>query len=250
MSASAITMVMPMAGRGSRFRKQGVMLPKPLVDLQGKPFFWWASEAVRRSTSARVDLVYVILEEHARDHGLDATIRELYPAARIVAIPEVTAGALDTACVALPHVDPDAPLMVNDCDHFFRGDFDAHVALLRSGDLDGFLCHFDATSPAYSYADYDPDGRLIRTVEKQPISRHAIAGCYAFRTASLLAEFADIYRRECPYDEIFVSGVFNVLARHGRTIRGLALDRHVSFGTPEEYAIAKDQILPAAEGVG
>lgn len=34
-----INLVIPMAGRGSRFSKQGYTLPKPLVELDGKPFF-------------------------------------------------------------------------------------------------------------------------------------------------------------------------------------------------------------------
>ncbi|MDP9412820.1 MAG: hypothetical protein M3Q08_01745 [Pseudomonadota bacterium] len=39
-----LAMVMPMAGRGSRFAREGILQPKPLVDLGGKPFFWWATD--------------------------------------------------------------------------------------------------------------------------------------------------------------------------------------------------------------
>ena len=43
----SLSLVMPMAGRGSRFA--GVeALPKPLIELGGKPFFWWAVESVKR----------------------------------------------------------------------------------------------------------------------------------------------------------------------------------------------------------
>ena len=43
-----IHLVMPMAGGGTRFGSEGFELPKPLIGLQGKPFFYWAAQSVAK----------------------------------------------------------------------------------------------------------------------------------------------------------------------------------------------------------
>lgn len=36
---AGINLIMPMAGRGSRFLELGYNVPKPLIEIHGKPFF-------------------------------------------------------------------------------------------------------------------------------------------------------------------------------------------------------------------
>ena len=90
-----LALVVPMAGRGSRFHRAGIDVPKPLVDLWGRPMFWWATESVRRSVDVR-ELIFVVLAEHVERFAIDATIWEFYPTARIVTLPEVTSGAAES----------------------------------------------------------------------------------------------------------------------------------------------------------
>ena len=33
-----INLIIPMAGGGTRFKKEGIEMPKPLINLNGKPF--------------------------------------------------------------------------------------------------------------------------------------------------------------------------------------------------------------------
>ena len=35
--------IMPMAGYGSRFKNMGYDVPKPLIEIYGKPFFYWST---------------------------------------------------------------------------------------------------------------------------------------------------------------------------------------------------------------
>ena len=37
---------MPMGGRGSRFAEHDFSFPKPLIEIQNKPFFYWATKSV------------------------------------------------------------------------------------------------------------------------------------------------------------------------------------------------------------
>jgi NDP-sugar pyrophosphorylase family protein len=243
----AVNLIMPMAGRGSRFAAEGYSCPKPLIDLAGRPFFWWATESVARSF-AIVKRIYVVLAEHIVSDAIDQQILRYYPDAVIVALPEVTAGALETAIRGLEHVDGDAPLIINDCDHCFEAAALASAASVAPAELPAaMLCHFIATKPIYSFALYDLAGRLLRTAEKQPISDLAIAGAYWFNDAAVLQQYAERYRRDCPYQELFVSGIYNTMAGAGETIKGAILSRHLPFGVPTEYRQAKAQIAAFAD---
>ena len=93
---SKLHLILPMAGRGSRFFENGFVCPKPLIEISGKPFFYWATRSVEKYVDC-ADITFVVLEEHIRDFGIDAKIKQYWPEARIIALPEVTEGAAITA---------------------------------------------------------------------------------------------------------------------------------------------------------
>jgi dTDP-glucose pyrophosphorylase len=235
-----LALVIPAAGRGSRFSRLGIREPKPLIDLAGRPFFWWAVESVRRFVPLR-QLIFVVLEEHVTEFSIDKVIKGFYPWATIVEIPDVTAGAAETARIGLSALNLRGPVAINDCDHSFMAESLPATVLALGHDLDGALMCFRSASPAYSYARLNSRHQVVGTVEKQVVSSFAIAGCYLFADSEKFCELYDRYRRECPYAELFVSGMFNLLAVGQAKIGMLELERHCSFGTPEE------QLLLSAE---
>jgi CTP:molybdopterin cytidylyltransferase MocA len=236
---AGLSLVMPMAGRGSRFTREGRSTPKPLIMLQGRPLFAWAVESLRQAADVD-EMVFVVLSEHIRDHAIDAAIEERYPDARLVVLDAVTAGAAQTAALGVGALQGDGPFAVNDCDHAFQPhDLPALAKGLAAGAA-GALVGFASSSPAYSYVRLNAAGEVAATAEKQVIGPFAIAGCYLFaKPADFLARFAR-YRTSCPYPELFVSGLYDAMARDGARVLFQPLDRHVSFGAPEEL----DQIGP------
>jgi CTP:molybdopterin cytidylyltransferase MocA len=235
-------LVMPMAGRGSRFARNGVQEPKPLVQLAGRPFFWWAAQSVLQQVRTS-QLVFVVLEEHVDQFAIDREIGIYYPDAHIVAIPDITSGAAETAQLGVNRVVGGGPVIVNDCDHaFVCSDLAGVVQQLAAG-AGGALTCFQSKSGAYSYVQLDEAGAVVGTFEKQVVSRFAIAGCYLFASAmQFLALFED-YQTTCPYDELFVSGMYNLLLKQGVRVLMVEAERHLSFGTPEELSqISPEQL--------
>jgi dTDP-glucose pyrophosphorylase len=229
-----VALVMPMAGRGTRFHQAGIAVPKPLVELWGRPLFWWATESVLRSVDVR-ETVFVVLAEHVERYGIAAAIGDVYPAARIVSLPDVTAGAAETAAMGVAALETKGPFALNDCDHAFRAEGMRSIVEQLQGRVEGALLGFRANTPAYSYVRFGDEGRVAGTVEKEVVSELAIAGCYLFADPQVYLERFAEYRRDCPYDELFVSGVFNTILRAGGEVVFHELSAHVSFGTPEEH---------------
>ncbi len=237
-----IALIIPAAGRGSRFSALGIREPKPLIDLQGRPFFWWAVESVRRMVPIR-QMVFVVLEEHIAEFNIDQRIRSYYPEATVVALPELTSGAAETAQIGVSALTSPGPMAINDCDHaFLCGKLPSIVEALQGG-MEGALMCFRSQSPAYSYVKLDADCKVIGTVEKQVVSPFAIAGCYLFADPARFLQLYERYKIDCPYNELFLSGMFNPTAGNRLDIGMLELDRHISFGTPDEQKSINDDVF-------
>ena len=237
---SKLHLILPMAGRGSRFFKNGFVCPKPLIEINGKPFFYWAARSVEKFVDC-ADLTFVVLEEHIRDFAIDEKIKAYWPAARIVALPAVTEGAAVTALKGCEGLPDGEPILFNDCDHLFVcrafNEFCAKGGFANGPA--GALLTFESDSPAYSYLQYGADGNVCHTVEKQVVSHDAICGAYYFKDKKTYADACAEYLKNCEYKEFFVSGIYNVLAAQGARIAGFACDLHLPFGTPDEYRTAE-----------
>jgi dTDP-glucose pyrophosphorylase len=224
-----------MAGRGSRFASLGINEPKPLIDLKGRPFFWWAVESVRRMVPVR-EMVFVVLDEHCEQFSIHRRIADFYPYARVVRIADVTSGAAETAQIGLAAVRSNGPVAINDCDHAFICPELAGVASSLATSASGALLCFRSDSPAYSYVKLGRSGEIVGTVEKKVVSPYAIAGCYLFSNPAVFAGLYESYRTTCPYNELFISGLYDLLLARDETVLKLEAEHHCAFGTPEELA--------------
>ena len=237
-----LTLLMPMAGKGSRFSKVGIKEPKPLIELQGRPFFWWAVESVRRAATLK-EIIFVVLDEHCDQFGMHHKIEKYYPSARIVRISETTSGAAETAHIGLSGISGDGPIAINDCDHVFTSpDLTAPLKALSTSSSGALLC-FQSDKPAYSYIRIGQFGEILGTVEKKVVSPFSIVGCYFFANANTYINAYQEYKKTCKYSEMFISGLFDMLTAKGEIVLKLDVVSHCAFGTPEELEKINDEIF-------
>lgn len=238
---SNLTLIIPAAGRGSRFKKNGITTPKPLIELNDRPFFWWAAESIRQKTLVN-ELIFVVLEEHVTQFSIDTEIKSYYPDAKILILSEVTKGAAETALLAINTMETDGPFAINDCDHAFSLNNVNEIVSDLNSEADAALIYFNSNNPAYSYAQLDQNNKVIGTVEKEVVSHCAIAGCYFFKNKETYINAYNQYIKNCNYNEYFISGIYNELAKEPKSISIFELESHCAFGTPEEYQAAADGI--------
>lgn len=231
-------LIMPMGGAGSRFHENGFMVPKPIIEIEGRPFFYWATRSIEKFTDLE-DITYVVLQDHVDRFFLDTLIRKYYPNANIVIIPEVTPGPVFTCLEGLKVINDEKPIIFNDCDHMFKCT-SLYKLINGSGiSADGALVTFESDVPHFSFVKYNDNNEVVGTVEKEAVSNHAICGAYYFSSSQLFTDLADEYIKNCPYNETFLSGMYNIMCGKGMLVKDCLLDFHVEFGTPEEYENAK-----------
>ena len=230
--------VFPMAGEGSRFKLGGIYTPKPLLKLSGRYFFEIAANALVKESGDH-NLVFVVLQEHIHDFDIHKTILDVFPKAEIVALDETTSGSAETAYLGIQAAKLEiGSLIIADCDQWLKGSqlremFEA----LNEEKIDIGLPVFSSENPEFSYVKRETDLRIIDIVEKDVISKKAVAGCYGFRSEAL---FNQVYESFVDWKgERYLSEIVSQGIKHDLKVYSFDLEAHVSFGTPADYASAQ-----------
>src|SRR5689334_12494349 len=96
---SVLQIVVPMAGRGSRFASAGFTTPKPLIPVGGRPMIQWVIENIRPRRQHR--FIFLCLADHLEAHpAVPEELRRLCPGCEIVPVRAVTEGAACTVLLA------------------------------------------------------------------------------------------------------------------------------------------------------
>lgn len=232
-----MNIVMPMAGRGSRFADAGYVLPKPLIDVRGRPMYAWAMDSLPLALAKRV--VFICLAEHLRDRALEADIHQRYAALDpvIIALDRVTEGQACTVLEARRYVDNAEPLVIYNADTYCKTKLEQRLRDLPPS-VDGLLSVFHAPGDKWSFARTDRSGRVVETAEKRRISEWATTGLYHFARGHDFVHHADamIAADARERGEFYVAPVYNRLIAAGCDIRIDIADEVWVLGTPEDLA--------------
>lgn len=229
------------AGRGSRFTKAGIYIPKPLVLFKEKPLFWWAAESALSSKDFS-SIHFAVLREHVNTFQINREIQSFYPDAKIHIIEQVTSGAAETAAMVASTIPSAAPLAFVDCDIAFAFSKSHEFSPLFNENYSASLCLFKSNNPSFSYALFNSNNEIIGTIEKEVQSDWAICGLYGFRSAGEYLNYYIKYKKTCSYDELFISGILNDISSSGEKILPIFLSDHLSLGTPEDIKNALEHI--------
>mgnify|MGYP003040931184 FL=1 len=112
-------LIMPMAGEGSRFIKEGYIQPKPLIEYQGIPLFMRAVNSLNDIHVPR-KYSFIVRKEHIITHHIDQIIKEKIPEAQIYTVDKTTRGAVETCLIAEAGIAKDDAILVMDCDLEFH----------------------------------------------------------------------------------------------------------------------------------
>lgn len=231
-----MNIVMPMAGRGSRFSQIGIATPKPLIPVRGKPMYAWATEGLPLAQAKR--LIFICLDEHLSDRALADDIQSRYAAHHpiIVALDHVTEGQACTVLTAREWIALDEPLLIFNADTYCPTTLGG--ALARLGPVDGVLDVFRAEGDRWSFARVDEQFRVLETAEKRRISEWATTGLYYFRQGSDFVRHAEamIAANERSNNEFYVAPVYNRMIAAGADVRANPVPQVWVLGTPEDLA--------------
>lgn len=232
-----MNIVIPMAGRGQRFVDAGYRVPKPLIDVRGKPMYAWAVDGLPLERARR--LIFICLRQHLDGLALERDIRGRYARHEpvIQALDGVTAGQACTVLTVRELIDGDEPLLIYNADTYCRTTLGQ--ALEALGPVDGVVDVFHAEGDRWSFARVDSAMRVLETAEKRRISDWATTGLYYFRRGRDFVRHAEAMiaaGERAGGGEFYVAPVYNRLIQAGGDVRANPVADVWVLGTPEELA--------------
>ena len=232
--SKTMNVLIPMAGRGSRFASQGYTFPKPLIDVKGKPMI----QVVVENLNIKANYTFIVQKEHYEKYSLQYLLNLIVPNCNIVQVDGITEGAACTTLLAKEFINNDEPLLMSNSDQFIEWDSNETLYAFQNGGSDGGILTFPATHPKWSFAKLGEDGYVSEVAEKKPISEHATVGIYWWKKGSDYVKYAEqmIKKDIRTNNEFYVCPVFNEAIEDGKkvNIKEIDSDGMWGIGTPED----------------
>lgn len=183
------SVIITMAGAGSRFAQAGYTVPKYEIIARGRTLFAWSMESLRSFIEAGCPFVFVAREHDNVRSFIGQECRHIgIQEYDVITLGALTDGQATTAMLAQPLIDESKPLAIYNIDTYV----DPNGMKAENVRGAGWIPCFPGEGDKWSFAAADDSGRVSELREKRRISPHATLGLYWFDS---FARYADVYRR-------------------------------------------------------
>ena len=258
-----MNIIIPLGGKGERFKKEGYDTPKPLIKVLDKEILFHVIDNLLYSEISR-DIkinIYIIYNKELEESNFSNIIKENYPDIKLIELEHDTKGATETIYIGICNIlneyenrfnnnntntlykktlliDGDTFYTKNIIEMFYNKIYNETNENLK--EIDGaifYLKNYD-TKPLFSYIDIDKDSIVKEIIEKVKISDNANTGAYGFTNIYQLQKYAKYvldnnitFKNEC-----YTSCVIDTMIKDGNRFIGIELDDKDVYvlGTPEQ----------------
>lgn len=237
-----VNILIPMAGRGSRFAAVGFVQPKPLIDVAGKSMISWVLDNID-SKAIDAHFIFLVLKDHEEKYGLSKYLSSLKQNVSVKYVDKVTEGAACTALLARDLIDEGTPLLIANSDQFVEWSSDDYWRTLQShgesidGDVLCFTIPMSVNDTKWSYAKVNGSSGYITSIkEKEVISENATVGYYYWRRGSDFVRLADqMVKKDIRVNgEFYVAPVYNEGVEEGMRFTLSFCDKMWGLGVPHD----------------
>ena len=227
--------LIPMAGRGSRFEEQGYTDKKPFIDVNGKPMIHRVIKNLGIDFNKEYMFILICLQEDYDKYDFSEFEKVIgHNSYDVIILDDVTEGAAQTVLTAKHLINDDTPLMTMNSDQLVDWDVDKMFSVAEH--YDGLIPCFYGEGNAWSYAKTLDNGYVQEVAEKKQISNNATAGYYYWKKGSDFVKYAEqmIEDNSRTNGEFYVAPVYNWAVRDGKKVGIYMVDKLYSLGTPED----------------
>lgn len=240
------TTIIPMAGLGQRFAREGYLLTKPLIPVSGKPMVVQATDDIGHEGQQ----VFVLREDMPGADEISAMLQQTYKHVLVTSIPSLSEGQACTALSGLDALaqmsgDPEGPVTFAACDNGMLYNETTLSALVNDPHTDVIVWvarrHPNALRHPQMYGWVATDGNLVtgisvKTPLKDPANDPIITGTFTFkRAADFRQAVTNMIVRDARINgEFYIDTCINDAISAGLRCRILEVDAYISWGTPDD----------------
>ena len=224
--------VIPMAGRGSRFTEKRILTPKPLIDVNGQPMIQRAIESLDIEGTWH----FIIRNDKHADRVREI-ISSINPGSRFIAIDYVTEGPANSVLLFKEQINNNDPLIVANCDQIMEWTSSRFLDYVDH--YDGAVVTYHADTDKNSYARVNKHGLVQEIREKQVISNISLNGIHYWRHGSYFVDSAEAMiaaNDRAPNGEFYIGPSYNYMIKVHQTvgIYHIPNQMHNPVGVPDD----------------
>ncbi len=221
--------IIPMAGEGSRFPKDQY-LPKPLIDVNGKPMI------VRAIESLGIEGQYhFIIRQNEYTNIVKDIIGRVVKNPKFVEITQTTEGPACSALLFREEINNNEELVIANCDQIMEWDSKLFFHNVRL--YDGAVVTYYSDTDKNSYAKLDKKGHVIEIREKEVISNISLNGIHYWASGKYFVDSAEEMISaddRAPNGEFYIAPTYNYMVKKGLSvgIYHIPNEQHHPVGVP------------------
>lgn len=230
---SDCTTLLPMAGYGNRFSKEGYKSPKPFIPVNGKFMVNQALKCLPQTD----EVLYACLSAH----------KDSSPDGKVIWIDEVLSGQACTTEKLVEVVESNSSILVSACDNGMLYDADKFLSLVEDIDNDIIVWSYRNNYTSfhnpnmYSWLDVDDQGYVNKVHVKEfiwdnPIEEYAVVGTMFFRNKEVyLKSLESLYKNNVRVNgEFYIDSLLNESIDLGYKVKNFEIDEYICWGTPND----------------
>jgi NDP-sugar pyrophosphorylase family protein len=252
-----LQLLIPAAGKGSRFADVGVHLPKPLIPIWGIPMLIWVISNF--PLNAKDEIKILCQGIHGIPNALKKYTDKFPYKIDFIEIDYWTDGPAHSLELLLEGLEDSSPVICANSDQYIFAGLPEYVDAVRHGNSQGQILTMEATSNAWSYIGRDLNGKVNRVVEKEEISNEATVGVYGWDSAATLRAALSWQRTDgirvnneyyvAPSYQYLIDNALDIsthsVGEHGIGVHGLGVPKDLShFSTLESAREIYKKIFP------
>tara|TARA_B100000212_G_scaffold54193_1_gene35702 strand:- start:243 stop:1826 length:1584 start_codon:yes stop_codon:yes gene_type:complete len=236
-------LIMPMAGLGSRFFKNGYKTPKPFINVSGAPMYLKAIRDLPKMESIKI----ITRNEIIKNRNILKDLDEEYKNKKVKILEKITQGQAITCLNAFTDddIDTNESLLISACDMGIIFNKLKYDKLINSKDIDIIVWGCKGYPGAiknpsmYSWI-YEKDKYVSKVSVKRnlidPKKDNVLIGTFTFKKAEdfIKATKINIKNKKLVNGEYYVDDVINKCIEIGLKVALFEIDYFVCWGTPEE----------------
>lgn len=234
--------VIPMSGRGNRFVEAGYKVPKPLIEIDGKPII----EHVVNMFPGEQDFLFICSSDHLETTNMRIILERIAPQGKIIAIEPHKKGPVYAVSQVFNEIKDDEEIIVNYCDFSCYWDYNDFLTHTRSRNADGAIPSYKGFHPhmlgSTNYAFIKEQKQWLEKIkEKEPFTdirmqEYASSGTYYFKEGAIVKKyFTELIEKDINLKgEYYVSLVYNLLYEAGLKTSVYEIQHMLQWGTPQD----------------
>lgn len=238
--------VIPMSGFGERFRRAGYSVPKPLIEVEGKPIIAHVIDMFPDEQ----EFIFICNRDHLANpyYRMESILRQYCPTGRIIGISPHKLGPVHAVCQIEHLIDPGRPVIVNYCDFTCYWDWLHFKEFVSTSACVGAIPAYKGFHPHslgttnYAYMR-EVEGLVLDIQEKHPFTdnrfnEYASSGTYYFASGEIMGKaFRTAIEQELQVGgEYYVSLSYKPLLTANYPVAVYPLQHFMQWGTPEDVA--------------